>query len=161
MLSLAATENRIEELIKELLISPLSQPAFALNVTPSSLDDRAINARQVANVIVRFKKIDYEPTSAINPRSKCFSQINSVYFEIVVNSNNLRTHIEVYAIAQAIIAKLRGQSILIAAAGNFIQSSPAEVSSFVYENYDTDKACNKATIFLMSKFTDQYLNNAK
>ena len=153
MLNLIATEQQIEDLVRELLVQPLSQPAFALNVVPADLDDRAVNARGIHNVIIRYLKTEYEDAKAF-PGKACVTQVNKVYFQVIVNTNSIRHHRENYSIAEAIIAKLRGKQFL---AGVSLQS-PAMVTKFEFKDYDSDKACHKSTIHFQSTFTDTYDN---
>lgn len=156
MLSIAATEDVIGSLIEELLVVPLAQPPFALTLHPGDLDDRAIGARGVSSVILRFKSINFEDKASINPLASCFAQVNVVNWEILVNNNNLRTHRDTYSIAQAIIRKLRGRKLLVSASGDTFAQSYSEVTEFRYMTFDENKSCNKAVIVVSSRFTDTY-----
>jgi hypothetical protein len=160
MLSLAKTEERIEELIKELLVEPLSQPGFVLTVHPGDLDDRAVGPRGISNVLVRFKSIDYEDKLSVNPHSGCFSQVNVVNFEIIVNNNSLRSHNDLYNLAEAIVRKIRGKYILLNSANESFLQSTAMVTKFEYLAFDTNKACNKINLVISAKFTDTYQNQS-
>jgi hypothetical protein len=155
MISLSASEEKIGQVITELLVPPLAQPAFALTLHPGNLDDKAVGVRGASNVIVRFRSIDYESPAVT---ASCISQINTVNFNILVNNNNLRQHREVYSIAEAIIGKLRGRcDLLIAQLGSpQVGQKPAEIVSFSFTDFDDTKSCNKAEIMLSIKFIDSY-----
>ena len=154
-LSFENTEKRIEELVKELLVVPLSQPAFDLSTTPANLDDLGVLTRRVSNVIIRFRSIDYD-NAKINPKAKCFPRQNTANYTILVNNNNLRSHLDVYAIAQAIIYKLRGQIVARDTDNNIVESSPIYISNAKFVDYDEIKSCHKMEIVLSFDYVEAY-----
>ncbi len=156
MISIASTETKIEELIRELLVTPLAQPAFDLTTHPGNLDDANVGARRTSNVLVRFKSIDFDDNSTKNPAARCVTQVNWINFTILVNNNNLRTHRDVYAIAQAIMTKLRGKQVAVAEGGEHIVGSKVIITSFSFDSFDKTKSCNKAEITLKFSYTDVY-----
>lgn len=156
MINLAATEQQFEDLINELLVPPLSQPAFDLTIHPGDLEDRAVGVRRGSNVIVRFSHLELESQLDKNPRANCATQINEAHFNIRVNNNNLRTHRDVYAIAEAIIKKVRGRKVAVMVNNESQLSSPISITKFSFDSYDDNKACNKAEIQLAFKYTDTY-----
>ena len=150
MIDLTATEIVIETLITELDLKA------KIITHPGTLDDNVVNPRMITNLILSFKSIDYE-AKRINPKTRCFSRLNTVNFNITINNNNLREHRVVYDLAQQIIVKLRGEIVARDLNGLAVSTaSPIYISSFTYLPYDNDKACNKAEIVLSFDYVESY-----
>lgn len=157
-LSLVATEQNLESIVSELLVQPISQPAFVLNVVPAELNDRAVGPRGVSNVIIRFNRIEYDNSTSSNPTMSCRPQVNTVYWTVIVNTNSVRYWRDNYAIAQAIIGKLRSAcSVLVMDNLTPVSvQSNVRIESFSFDNYDETKSCHKSRIDFSIKYTDIY-----
>ena len=157
MLDIAATENQIQTFIEPQTLTNLypNVSAYRLRLYPGELDDlgKPISAN---HVVVQFKRTDLEEIPMNQFRSPCRqTQINKVVFNILVQSNNLRSHREVYGIASAIVRQLRGKRILVMANGDEVHGqTPCQVLSYNFDKVDNGGVCYQSSLEIMSKYTD-------
>ena len=157
MINITETEKRIEDELEALLVPPSTTPPFKLRVYPGSLDDLG-KPIQCNHVVVQFRELDFENKSQKNFNLCKVVQINVCRFNILVQSNNLRTHREIYQIAQDVICQLRGKKLLVQADKSLVQGqNPFRITSFTF---DTDikngGVCYQSNIDIEASFTDTY-----
>ena len=161
MINIRLSEELIEQLLNELLQPGSNTPAFKLRVYPGDLEDlgKPINAN---HVVVQFSRINYDNKQDRNFNLCKVTQMNVVYFTILVQTNNLRNHREVYDIAQAVVRKLRGQKILVNDDREpHTNQNCCRVSQFSFKNISNGGVCYQSTIEIESTYTDIYTEDCK
>lgn len=157
IISIKNTEEIIKQLLDPTIISvEYSVPAYRLNIYPGELVDlgKPISCNHVQ---VKFKNIDFENYKNLKFSQVCIGQINEVYFEVLVQSNNLRAHTEVYEIASAIVTKLRGACVLAGNDSTLLENqAPIQIAKYTFDKVDNGGACYQSTIDVMSSYADTY-----
>lgn len=155
MLDIKLTEEILEARINEVLSSPNIEP-FKLRVYPGSLLDLS-KVIQAHHVVLQFKSIEFDKAAG-NRYGNCHvTQSNKVNFNILIECNNLRSHRDMYGIAQAIIDSLKGTLILQKTDGGVLEcGSPCEILSYSFNKIENGGACYQSSISLQASYVDTY-----
>ena len=157
MIDIKATEQKISAALDPAtLVATYGCPAYKLRAFPGELEElgKPINCNHVQ---VKFSNIQYDKYTDLKFSQKCITQINEVYFNILIQNNNLRSHTDVYEIATAVILELRGSCLLTNLQQDIIQGqSPAQITDYTFKKVANGGACYQSEISLMNYFTDVY-----